>query len=74
MYVATLIILVYTHFKSILMTKRKKYQITHKLLAKWFGYSSERSFNSSTAKEQMTRGIDKVIQHIENQIIKDLNK
>jgi len=56
------------------MTKRKKYQITHKLLAKWFGYSSERSFNSSTAKEQMTRGIDKVIQHIENQIIKDLNK
>jgi len=56
------------------MTKRKKYSINHKLLAKWFNYSSERSFNSSTAKEQMIKGIDKIIEHIENQMINKLKE
>lgn len=56
------------------MTKRKKYGINHSLIAKWFGYSSERSFNSSKAKNDMTNGIDKLIQHVENQLIINLNK
>jgi len=56
------------------MTKRKKYGINHSLIAKWFGYSSERSFNSSKAKDDMTNGIEKLIQHIENQIINNLKE
>jgi hypothetical protein len=56
------------------MTKRKKYGIRNSLIAKWFGYSSERSFNSSKAKDDMTNGIEKLIQHIENQMINNLKE
>ena len=65
---------VYTQIKSNLMTKTRKYSITHKQIATWFNYSSERSFNSSNAKEDMLKGITKVIQQVENQLIKQLSK
>ena len=56
------------------MTKIKKYKIKHALIAKWFNYSSERSFNSSKAKDDMVRGIEKLIAHIEQELINSLKK
>lgn len=43
-----------------------KYGITYELIAKWFGYSSAKSFNSSSIKEDMLRGIEEVVRHVEN--------
>ncbi len=54
------------------MTKQRKYKIKNRDIAKWFGYKSERTYNSSTAKKEMEEGINSLIQHIENQLIKDL--
>lgn len=54
--------------------RRKKYNINHKMIAKWFGYSSERSFNSSKAKDDMIIGIEKLINHIESELIDKLKK
>jgi len=45
-----------------------KYNITYDLIAKWFGYSSGKSFNSSSIKEQMLEGIENVIKHVENKV------
>ena len=44
------------------------------MIAKWFGYSSERSFNSSKAKDDMIIGIEKLINHIESELIDKLKK
>lgn len=43
-----------------------EYGITYDLIAEWFGYSSAKSFNSSSIKEQMMKGIENVIKHVEN--------
>lgn len=56
------------------MTKIKKYNIKHKQIAQYFGYSSERSFNSSKAKDSMLKGITLIIQHIENELAKELKR
>lgn len=56
------------------MTKQRKYKIKNAQIAKWFGYSSERSYNSSSAKAQMEKGINQLIQHIENQLINNLKQ
>ncbi len=47
----------------------KKYKITNLLVSKWFGYSSEKSFNNSTLKQDMLNGVESIIAHIENEII-----
>lgn len=65
---------VYTVKSLILMTKIKKYKLKHKDIAKYFGYNSERSFNSSSSKSAMIEGIELIIQHVENQLIKELKK
>ncbi len=44
------------------------------MIAKWFNYSSERSFNSSSAKDDMIKGIEKLIAHIEQHQINSLKK
>lgn len=54
--------------------KRKKYKISNKQLANWFKYSSLTSFNNSKAKDDVTNGVEKLINHIENYLIKELNK
>lgn len=56
--------------RAIKPQKLKDYQITYDNIADWFGYSSARSFNSSTIKKQMLSGIEDVILHIEYQITK----
>lgn len=53
--------------KSDKSNKLIDYNITNKLIAKWFGYSSDKAFNSSSAKERVLKGIDILIKHIENQ-------
>lgn len=55
------------HLKS---SKLKQYKITNKLIAKWFGYSNQYSFNSSKAKEDMLKGVNEIIYHIEYQLSK----
>lgn len=45
--------------------KLKQYKITNKLMAKWFGYSSDKSFNNSTLKQDMLDGVLSIIKHIE---------
>lgn len=35
------------------------------MIANWFGYTSDTSFNSSSAKERILKGIKHVIEHIE---------
>lgn len=54
------------------MTKQRKYKIKNKKIAEWFGYSSERSYNSSSAKAQMEKGINQIIQHVEIKLINQL--
>lgn len=65
--------LAYAHFKLIFMTKQRKYKITNKLIANWFDYSSERSYNSSKGKKSMEKGINSLIKHIEQQLIAKLS-
>lgn len=48
--------------KSIVLSNNK---ITNKMVAKWFGYSSDISFNSSSAKERILKGVSEVIKYIE---------
>ena len=43
-----------------------EYKITNKMIAKWFKYSNDRAFNSSTAKDRILKGIEEVVRHIEN--------
>ncbi len=40
------------------------------MIAKWFGYSSANSFNTSKAKKDMFYGVTKLIEHIENELNK----
>ena len=56
------------------MKRIKKYKIKHADIAKWFNYSSEYSFNSSKAKDDMLSGIEKVILYVEQQLITGLRK
>ena len=42
-----------------------KYGITYKMIAEWFDYKSAKSFNSSSLKQDMLKGISEVIKHIE---------
>lgn len=50
------------------LSPRKRYKITNKMIAKWFKYSSEDSFNSSKAKDKYLEGIDALIKHVEDKI------
>lgn len=45
--------------------KLKQYKITNKLVADWFGYSSDKSFNNSSLKQDMLDGVLSIIKHIE---------
>jgi len=47
----------------------KRYGINQKDIAKWFGYSSQFTFNSSSAKDRILSGIEKLIEQIENEIV-----
>lgn len=47
----------------------KRYSISQKDIAKWFGYSSQFTFNSSTAKDRILQGIEKLIEQVEHSII-----
>lgn len=49
-------------------SKLKKYNITHKDIAKSFGYSSEVSFNNSHKKEVILNGIASMIEIVEERI------
>lgn len=48
----------------------RKYKITYRDIARYFGYSNPQSFNSSKAKSSMIQGIDKIIAHVESIIPK----
>lgn len=40
------------------------HKITNKMIAKWFGYTNQQSFNSSSAKLRILKGVENVIKHI----------
>lgn len=44
----------------------KKYKLTQKLVAKYFGYASSKAFYSSSANDRILKGVSKIIAHIEN--------
>lgn len=46
-------------------TKLKEYKITNKLISEWFGYSSPNSFTGSSLKNEMLKGVECVIRHME---------
>jgi len=46
----------------------KRHKISQKDIAKWFGFSSEFTFNSSTAKDRYLKGIEKIIERVEQSI------
>jgi hypothetical protein len=48
------------------MNKRRKYRLTNKVLAQYFGYKNQNTLNSSTGREKLLRAVDKVIEHVEN--------
>lgn len=48
--------------------KLKEYKITNQMVADWFGYSSDKSFNNSSLKLEMLQGVEKIIRHIEKMI------
>lgn len=45
--------------------KLKQYKITNKLVSEWFNYSSDKSFNNSSLKQEMLNGVLAIIRHIE---------
>lgn len=46
-------------------SKLKDYKITNKLVSEWFSYNNQQSFNSSSAKNRVLKGIEEVIEHVE---------
>lgn len=52
-----------------MLPKAKKYKITNKVLAKYLGYSNDNTFNNSTAKDRILKALEKIITHIESEII-----
>lgn len=42
-----------------------EHKITNIMVAKWFDYVSDDSFNSSSAKERILKGVDRVVQYVE---------
>lgn len=55
-------------------SKTKKYKLTQADIAKIFGYSSVYSFKNSSSKNRYLKGIEKLIAHIEEQIISKLSE
>jgi len=51
-------------------SKGVKYKIKQKDIAQWFGYSSQYTFNSSSAKDRIMNGVKQLIQHIEDEVIR----
>lgn len=47
----------------------KEFKITNIMVAKWFKYLNARSFNSSSAKDDILKGVKEVIKHVKNQCI-----
>ena len=43
----------------------RKHRLKREMIAKWFGYKSVTSFNSSSANRAMMEGIEQLLQHIE---------
>lgn len=52
-----------------MLKKAKKYKLTNKQIAKYLGYSNENTFNKSTAKDRILLGIERIIEHVESEII-----
>jgi hypothetical protein len=44
----------------------KKYNISNKMVAKWFDYASDNSFNGSHCKDEVLKGVELVIKYIES--------
>lgn len=57
--------------KNLKSSKLKQYKITNKLIAQWFGYANQASFNSSSAKLSMLNGVNDLIYHIEYQLSRE---
>lgn len=55
-------------------TKRKKYGLKQKEIAKFFDYESENSFNNSTAKDRILKGVEFLIDYIESEIAERILK
>ena len=53
-------------------TRKKKYSLSNEEIAKMFDYASVDSFNNSTAKERILKGIEQIIEHIEHQIAESI--
>lgn len=66
--VQKLFTLVYTY-----MSLRKKYKIKNKDVAKMFGYHSANSFNTSSARKRILKGVDSLISTVEKHVEKILN-
>ena len=45
--------------------RRKDYNITVKLITKWFGYKNINSFNKSSARKRVIKAVDAIINHVE---------
>lgn len=55
-----------------MIIKLKKYKLTNDVLASYFEYASTGSFKSSTACPRIKRAVEKLITHIERDMIAKL--
>lgn len=55
------------------ITKLKKYKLTNAIIADYFNYSTEHSFANSSSSKDVKNGIESIIEHVENQLIKHLD-
>lgn len=48
----------------------KKYNLTYAQIGEMFGYSNANSFHSAPRRQKIIDGVEAIIQHIENQLVK----
>lgn len=48
-----------------MLTKLKKYKLNQQMIAKMLGYSSYRAFYNSSAKKRILKGIEKILEHVD---------
>lgn len=57
-----------------MLNKAKKYKLTNEILATYFKYASTNSFNSTSSRNRILKAVEKIIEHVENEIVDRINK
>lgn len=51
----------------------KKYKVNAEMIAKWFGYKNGQSLRCTSSYHRHLEGVNKLIEHIEDEIVNKIN-